>query len=91
MDAGTVVLNGKYSKSASLYTDITGISPRKATDLVDASIAFQDAQGRYRLSLYVLNLTDEVYTTGRNLAANFWKARYLNPPRQVGMELSFEL
>lgn len=91
MDAGTVILNGKFSKAAKLTTDVTGISPRKATELVDASIAFEDGQGRYKLSLYVLNLTDEVYTTGRNLAANFWKARYLNPPRQVGVELSFEL
>ena len=88
---GTMVLNGRYTKVSKLFTDVTEISPRKAIDLLDASASFEDAEGRYRLSFYGKNLTDEVYTTGRNLAANFWTARYLNPPRQFGVEVAFNL
>lgn len=41
-DAGSIILNGRYTHVSELYTDVTELSPRKAVDLLDASISFED-------------------------------------------------
>ena len=89
-NVGNIILNGRYTYTDELFTDALELSPRSSTNLVDASISFVDAEGRYRVSLYGLNLTDEVYVAARNLAANLWSTRFVNPPRRWGIEVSFE-
>jgi iron complex outermembrane receptor protein len=89
-NGGNIVLNGRYSYVDELFTDQLELSPRGSVNLVDASISYVDSEGRYRLSLFGLNLTDEVYVSARNLAANLWTTRFVNAPRRWGVELSFD-
>jgi len=91
LPAGYMVLDGRYSYSEKLFTDYRELSPRDSVGLFDASISYRDADDRYRISLYGQNLTDETYTTARNLAAQLWTTRFVNPPRTWGLEVSFTL
>ena len=90
-NAGNLILNGRYSYISKQFTDQLELSPRSSVNMVDASISFVDAQDRYRVSLFGLNLTDEVYVSARNLAANLWTTRFVNAPRRWGLELAFNL
>lgn len=91
VSAGSIILDGRYSYTGKLFTDYRELSQRDSVSLVDASVSFRDADDRYRVSLYGQNLTDETYTTTRNLAAQLWTSRFVNPPRTWGLEISFTL
>ena len=87
-EAGKIVLNGRYSFADSQFTDQLESSLRSESNLLDASISFVDMQDRYRVSLFGLNLTDDMYVTARNVAGGLWTTRFVNPPRRWGVEVA---
>jgi iron complex outermembrane recepter protein len=54
--------------------------------LWNASLTFTDAQDRYFLRLFGLNLTDERYRIGEQPVANLWSFATYGRPRTLGME-----
>jgi iron complex outermembrane receptor protein len=58
--------------------------------LVDAFVAYETRDGRWRVSLNGENLTDQVYLTGALFSAGLRMAPgFLNPPRRVSASLRF--
>lgn len=69
-------------------SDFTQLEERT---LVNASIAYEEPQGRWRLSGFVNNLTDEVYRVSANSVAGLWNFSNYGPRRQYGVELRVSL
>lgn len=88
-NAGNVIMDARYSHTSKQFSDARELSPRKAVDLVDASVSFEDMAGKYRISVFGKNLTDTTYVTMRNLAAQLWTTRFTNPPRHFGVSFSY--
>ena len=58
--------------------------------LVDAFLAYETLDGRWRISLNGENLTDEVYLTGSLYSAGLrMSPGFLNPPRRFSISLRF--
>ncbi len=66
------------------------VSPmRKATNVVNASISWTEANDRYRVSVFGKNLTNEVYVLRTSTIAGVWNFISLNAPRTYGIELTY--
>ena len=65
-------------------SDFTQLSERT---LVNASIAYEEPEGRWRISAFGNNLTDEVYRTSANSVAGLWNFSNYGPRRQMGVEV----
>ena len=57
-------------------------------DLIDANVTYHDAEGRYSLTLWGKNLSDERYRIGANSVAGLWNFTMYGRPRSYGMEFS---
>jgi len=58
--------------------------------LVDALLAYETQDGRWRISLNGENLTDEIYLTGALYSAGLrMSPGFLNPPRRFSLSLRF--
>lgn len=90
-NGASIILNGRYTWVDELYTDVSEQSLREDVTLVDASISYEDAQGRYRLSVFGKNLTDEVYADSRTLVPPLFDTRAVNAPRRWGVEFAWNL
>lgn len=58
-------------------------------DLLDANVTYYDGQGRYRLTLWGKNLTDELHRSAANSVAGLWNFTMYDRPRSFGVELAF--
>ena len=90
-NSGSIVLNGRVTYSSSLFTDESERSKREAVTLVDASASYEDAEGRYRISIFGKNLTDELYANSRTLVPPLFDTRAVNAPRHWGVEVAWSL
>ena len=88
---GDVILNARWAHASKMFLDANNRSQRKSTNLIDASISFEDADGRYRVSVFGRNLTDDVYLSSETLVANLLNSRTSNPPRRWGIEIGWDL
>lgn len=55
---------------------------------VDANLAWESDDRRFKAVLWAKNLTDRVYNSGVVATANLFIQRYYSPPRSVGLTLS---
>ncbi|MNN74285.1 hypothetical protein D3C81_1904690 [compost metagenome] len=62
---------------------------RKANTIVDGSLALELPDGRWRVSLWGKNLTDEVVINNTFAVGPLLAARVYQPPREIGVDLSF--
>lgn len=69
-------------------SDFTQLEERT---LVNANVAYEEPEGRWRVSLFATNLTDEVYRVSANSVAGLWNFSNYGPRRQVGAELRINL
>ncbi len=69
-------------------SDFTQIEERT---LVNASVAYSDPDGRFRISAFGTNLTDEVHRVTGNSVAGLWNFSQYGPRRQYGVELRVSL
>lgn len=73
-----------------LNYDGSVVSPmRRATNIVNASISWSDADDRYRVSVFGKNLTNEVYIQRTSTIEGVWNFITLNAPRTYGMEVTY--
>lgn len=72
--------------------DGTFVNPvRDAYDIFDLSATWRSADERYRASLYVKNVTDEIYASTGTFVAGLFNFVQANEPRHWGLELSYNL
>ena len=69
-------------------SDFTQIEERT---LVNASVAYEEPEGRWRLSAFANNLLDEAYRVSANSVAGLWNFSNYGPRRQYGVELRVSL
>ena len=69
-------------------SDFTQLEERT---LVNASIAYEEPDERWRVSVFANNLTDEAYRVSANSVAGLWNFSNYGPRRQYGVELRVSL
>ncbi len=57
-------------------------------DLWDANVSYHDGDGRYRVTLWGKNLSDERYRMAANSVAGLWNFTMFGRPRSYGLEFS---
>jgi iron complex outermembrane receptor protein len=90
------VMNGNLVWSTSFnHIDETEMSvfntPRtqmQERDIWDANVTYHPGDGRYRVTLWGKNLTDEVLRFGSNSVAGLWNMTNYDRPRSIGIEFS---
>ncbi len=87
----SLIMNGRYTWVDELFTDVTEQAPRKSVELLDISIGYHDAEGRWSVSVFGKNLTDDIYLDSATLVPPLFDTRAVNPPRRYGIELSWTL
>lgn len=88
-DVGMMGVNVSVSSSSKYYNDtlnsLSGTSEKRA--LMNASVRLVDAGDRWKVSAFVLNLTDRDYRSSGLAIANLWGMSTYGPPRTWGVEL----
>jgi iron complex outermembrane receptor protein len=90
-NGANLIFNSRYVYVDDMFTDVSEQSPRKSSDLLDASIGYEEPEGRYRISVFGKNLTDETYADSRTLVPPLFDTRAVNAPRTWGIELGWNL
>ena len=90
-NGGTVVFNATYTYVDDLFIDHLELSHRNSVELLNASINYESPGDRYRVSLFGINLTDEIYVVSRTIVPPLFDYRNVSPPRMWGVELAWEL
>lgn len=94
-DFGQVTAQASIRHSADMYTSFTPLNAssdlalRKRNTLVDGSVSLELPDGRWRVSLWGKNLTDEVVINNTFAVGPLLASRIYQPPREVGVDLSF--
>ncbi len=57
-------------------------------DLWDANLTYHDGEGRYRVTVWGKNLTDERYRIAANSVAGLWNFTMFGRPRSYGLEFA---
>ena len=91
-DFGRFTLNAGYRYQSEMYFSIYADPAvrQPAYGLFDAGLDFQDRKGRWYASLYVRNITDELYA--QNIFRNdplLGVKRYWGPPRTLGLRVGY--
>lgn len=92
-NAGTIVLNASYTHVSNLNLSVDGRAKatRGPVNLVDATISFRDIDDRYRVSVFMKNLTNELYLNNFTGVAPLFDTFGISDPRRWGIEVSFQL
>ncbi len=77
----TITGNGSYKSENQTATCPHNALKQEANWLVDANVAYETDDGRYRLYAGVKNLTDAKFNTGSSIFLPTHVAIYYNPPR----------
>ena len=75
----------EYSVFNSDYTQL------EERTLVNASVSYEEPEGRWRVSAFVNNLTDEIFRVSANSVAGLWNFSNYGPRRQMGLEFRMSL
>lgn len=90
-NSGSVIINGRWSHNDKTFLNTRNRSLRGSVDLVDASISYEDIEGRYRVTFFGRNLTKEVYLNSETLVPALLNTRTVNAPRRWGVEVAWDL
>ncbi|MGH7020840.1 MAG: hypothetical protein ACREEY_13210, partial [Brevundimonas sp.] len=94
-DFGQVTAQASVRHMSDMYTSFNVVNAtsdlalRKANTIVDGSLALELPDGRWRVSLWGKNLTDEVVINNTFAVGPLLAARVYQPPREIGVDLSF--
>jgi len=69
-------------------SDFTQLEERT---LLNASVSYEEPQGRWRISAYGNNLADEIYRVSANSVAGLWNFSNYGARRQLGLEFRLSL
>ncbi|GAA0386234.1 TonB-dependent receptor [Brevundimonas terrae] len=94
-DFGQVTAQASARYASDMYTSFNALNAlsdfavRKANTIIDGSVALELPDGRWRVSLWGKNLTDEVIINNTFGVGPLLAARVYQPPREIGVDLSF--
>jgi iron complex outermembrane recepter protein len=85
-------LHAEYEHASSAFTETfnAAVGFRKPTDIINLSASIGPENERYKVGLFVRNLTKEVYVVSSQQSFPFVNLFTLNAPRTFGGELSFK-
>ena len=90
-NGGTVVVNATYTYVDDLFIDHLELSHRNSVELLNASINYESPGDRYRISVFGINMTDEIYVVSRTIVPPLFDYRNVSPPRMWGLEVAWNL
>ncbi|MGI9327576.1 MAG: TonB-dependent receptor [Pseudomonadales bacterium] len=90
-NGGYLTFNTRYTWVDELYTDVSEASLRDDVGLLNASISYESPEGRYRISVFGQNMTNETYADSRTLVPPLFDTRAVNSPERYGIELAWNL
>ena len=90
-NGASIFVNGQYTWIDKLFVDAVALTEREEVKLVEASISYEAVDGRYRVSVFGKNLTDEVYLESRTNVPGLFATRVVNQPRRWGVEFAWNL
>ena len=64
---------------------------RPSAHLFNANVTWEEIEGRYRVSFFMKNITNEIYQQSGTYVAGLFNFRQPNEPRHWGFEISFDL
>ena len=87
-NSGMLTLNttGAYQSEAEITVFNSLNAQMHERFLWDAAATWQDAQERYRVTMFVKNILNEKYRLGANPVAGLWNMTIWGKPRTYGME-----
>lgn len=94
-DFGQVTAQASIRRMTDMYTSFntlnatSDLTMRKSNTIVDGSIGLELPDGRWRVSLWGKNLTDELVINNTFGVGALLASRVYQPPREVGVDLSF--
>lgn len=94
-DFGLVTAQASVRHMSDMYTSFTALNAtsdltlRKSNTIVDGSLALELPDGRWKVSLWGKNLTDELVINNTFAVGPLLAARVYQPPREIGVDLSF--
>ncbi len=88
--AGHISVEGAYSYTSKLHTAVNNNlrTDRASIGRLDASLTWEDASERYKVSLWGKNLNDKVVRLSRTEVANLFTFEFPTVPRTFGVTLS---
>jgi iron complex outermembrane receptor protein len=88
-DAGSLRFNASvnYQSEGEISVFNSIYSQMNAHTLLDASLNWMDAEGRYSLAVFGKNLTNKKYRIGSNPVAGLWNMTTWGNPMTYGLEL----
>ncbi|WP_346324237.1 TonB-dependent receptor [Emcibacter sp. SYSU 3D8] len=92
-NTGSIVLNANFTHISNMNVSTSGSDRgwRGKVNLVDGSITYRDIEGRYSVSLFGKNLTNEIYLNNITEVAALFDTYGISEPRRWGIELSWDL
>lgn len=90
-DQGSVLLSGTYSYSGKANVTVSGLAngERPSISILDASITYTEAEGRYSISVFGKNLTKEIYLNSYVNVGPLFDVFTVSQPRRWGVELGW--
>ena len=91
LDSGNYLnFNARYTWIDDMTIHVGANVVRPSTNLLDVSVGYMDADGRYSVTLYGKNITDELYMQGNTVVPNLFSTRTVNEPRRYGVEVAWD-
>ena len=93
-DFGRVTAQASVRHMTDMYTSFstlnatTDLTMRQSNTVVDGSLSLELPDGRWRVSLWSKNLTDELVINNTFGVGNLLASRVYQPPREIGVDLS---
>ena len=94
-DFGRVTAQASVRHMTDMYTSFstlnatTDLTMRQSNTVVDGSLSLELPDGRWRVSLWGKNLTDELVINNTFGVGALLASRVYQPPREIGVDLSF--
>jgi iron complex outermembrane receptor protein len=91
--AGSATIRVDYSHASEQNNLASGIAKGEidSYDLLDLSVTWRAPSERYYASLYVKNVTDEVYQQSITAVGALFDTNFLSSPRRWGLTVGFDL
>ena len=90
---GTLTPDVGYSYEGSHYTDLTNnpVGFQKGVGLWDASLSYVEENGRWKLSAWGKNLSNELYRLSAVPSSGYFTQLYFANPRTYGVDLTIKV
>ncbi|MDP6828463.1 MAG: TonB-dependent receptor [Pseudomonadales bacterium] len=90
-NGGSLVFNARYTWVDDLFTDDSEVSLREDTELLDLSVSYEAPDGKYRISVFGKNVTDEIYVDSRTIVPPLFDTRAVSAPERWGVGFAWNL